>query len=66
LLYDQATDVAGAAARRRRRPNATLQTVLGIVLTILLGVGVFWVAYQQMRPQDDPTPSFPEAPTPEN
>ncbi len=66
LLYDQATDVAGATARRRRRPNATLQTVLGIVLTILLGVGVFWVAYQQMRPQDDPTPSFPEAPTPEN
>ena len=53
------------ASRRRRRPNATLQTVLGIVLTILLGVGVFWVAYQQMRPQTSPD-RFPDPPAPEN
>jgi len=66
LLYDQATDVAGAASRRRRRPNATLQNILGIVLTILLGLGVFWVAYQQMRPQDDTPDRFPDPPASDN
>ncbi|NMG58032.1 serine/threonine-protein phosphatase [Geitlerinema sp. P-1104] len=65
LLYDQATDVPGSVGRRRRRTPAW-QTGLGVILMILLGVGVFVLAYQQMRPQDDSTPSFPEAPAPED
>ena len=61
LLYDPATDVPGSVGRRRRRTPAW-QTWLGVILMIILGVGVFILAYQQMRSQDDSGPSFPEAP----
>lgn len=60
LLYGQAVDIdPEAARRRRRRPTARpLQLAAGALLLVLLGLGVFWLAYQQMRSP------LPEAPSP--
>ncbi|OAB56288.1 serine/threonine protein phosphatase [Leptolyngbya valderiana BDU 20041] len=51
LLYGQSVDLDPESARRRRRrpTSRPLAMAAGVLLTLLLGAIVFWIAYTQLR-----------------